>query len=58
MYECRFCTKQPSCAGGPNLPHAVTPQESGPEGNLMAPKKNLDRLKMPYKEMSADEIMA
>ena len=24
----------------------------------MAPKKNLDRLKMPYKEMSADEIMA
>ena len=38
--------------------HTVAPQESGPEGNLMAPKQNLERLKMSYKEMNADEIMA
>ena len=53
LYQAAFV-----CAGGPSLPHAVSPQEDGPEGNLMAPKKNLDRLKMHYKEMGADQIMA
>ena len=45
-------------AGVPYLAHIVAPQVSGPEGNLMAPKQNLERLKMPYKEMNADDIMA
>ena len=40
------------------LTYRGTTQVSGPEGNLMAPKKNLERLKMPYKEMDVDEIMA
>jgi sarcosine oxidase/L-pipecolate oxidase len=31
---------------------------SGPEGNLLDPIKNLDRLKMPYRVMSAKEIQA
>jgi len=30
----------------------------GPEGNLTDPIKNLDRLKMPYRKLSAKEIMA
>jgi sarcosine oxidase/L-pipecolate oxidase len=31
--------------------------ESGPEGTLLQPKKNLDRLHMKYQELTSDEIM-
>nr|VFK21237.1 MAG: sarcosine oxidase, monomeric form [Candidatus Kentron sp. LPFa]VFK34658.1 MAG: sarcosine oxidase, monomeric form [Candidatus Kentron sp. LPFa] len=31
--------------------------QSGPEGNLMAPIKNMERLGLPYEVLSADQIM-
>lgn len=31
--------------------------EDGPEGNLMSPVKNLERLGMPYRTLTAEEIM-